>query len=378
MSELLHSVLVVDDSPEDLRMLSGCLSEDYAVFAASSGEAALHLCEEHHLNVAVLDVDLPRMDGYEICRRLRAGNPHMQILFLSAHDGLDEILKGYDAGGNDYITKPFSPEILLSKIASALAAVSNVKRLEAEKNDASGAFMAALASMGDLGGVIHFLRESFRINASADLAALFFECTENFNLQVCLQLRSQFGDENFSSSGQVSQLEIELLNRVANSPERFLERGRRLFINYPSASVLIKNTPTDAARLGRLRDTLAILLEGTNEKQLGLEKDQKILGMLRANGRANLQLLQELEQIIAELEDDFVQLRHGNMDVIDRLSDRLHNQFPDLCITDVSEAKLAALLTDAKEEAAGLFEVAGAMHQRLLWLRDRLQTRRAI
>ena len=96
----------------------GVLVGEFNVLTAESGQQAIALCEEHPIAVAVLDVDMPGMDGYATCRALRARRPTLQILFLSSHDGLDEILRGYDAGGIDYILKPFRPRFCAAKSAA--------------------------------------------------------------------------------------------------------------------------------------------------------------------------------------------------------------------------------------------------------------------
>lgn len=376
MHEGRPTVLFVDDSPEDLRLLAGVLVGEFNVLTAESGQQAIALCEEHPIAVAVLDVDMPGMDGYATCRALRARRPTLQILFLSSHDGLDEILRGYDAGGIDYILKPFSAEILRGKIGGALALASNFTKLELEKNEASGAFMAAVASMGDLGVVIHFLRESFHVSVSGDLARLLFECMESYQLQSCVQLRCQFGCENYSSTGPISQLEIELLSRVAQTETRFLARGRRIFINFPCVTLLIKNAPQDESKLGRLKDALAIMLEGLNEKQLSIEKSQQILGMLRSNSRSSLLLLQELEQIVLDIEERFGELRHNNINLIDQLAERLREEFFHLAISDQDERKVMSWVEAAKQEANSLFIDAQTLGAHLNWIKEKIHSKR--
>ncbi|HRH76003.1 MAG TPA: response regulator [Cellvibrionaceae bacterium] len=376
MHEGRPTVLFVDDSPEDLRLLAGVLVGEFNVLTAESGQQAIALCEEHPIAVAVLDVDMPGMDGYATCRALRARRPTLQILFLSSHDGLDEILRGYDAGGIDYILKPFSAEILRGKIGGALALASNFTKLELEKNEASGAFMAAVASMGDLGVVIHFLRESFQVSVSGDLARLLFECMESYQLQSCVQLRCQFGCENYSSTGPISQLEIELLSRVAQTETRFLARGRRIFINFPCVTLLIKNAPQDESKLGRLKDALAIMLEGLNEKQLSIEKSQQILGMLRSNSRSSLLLLQELEQIVLDIEERFGELRHNNINLIDQLAERLREEFFHLAISDQDERKVMSWVEAAKQEANSLFIDAQTLGAHLNWIKEKIHSKR--
>lgn len=370
------TLLLVDDSPEDLRLLRGVLVGAFDILTAEGGEQAMQLCAAHKVDVVLLDVDMPGMDGYATCRALRAQYPTVNVMFLSAHDGLDEILRGYDAGGSDYLIKPFEPDILLGKINGALALVRNLTKLEIEKNEASGAFKAAIASMGDLGLVNHFLRESFKVSVSGDLARLLFECLQTYQLQACVQLRNQFSCDSFSSTGPISQLEIELLTRVAQTQTRFLARDRRIFINFSGVTLLVKNAPEEEDKIGRLKDALAIMLEGVNEKQLGIEKDQQILGMLRSNNRASILLLRELEQIVIDIEERFGELRHNNMNVIDRLVDSLQGEFPLLCITESAEKKLSTIVGDAKREAESLFSEAQTIDAHLSWIKEKIHNKR--
>lgn len=369
------TLLLVDDSPEDLRLLGGVLVGAFDILTAESGEQAMQLCAAHKVDVVLLDVDMPGMDGYATCRALRAEYPTVNVMFLSAHDGLDEILRGYDAGGSDYLLKPFEPEILLGKINGALALVRNLAQLEIEKNEASGAFKAAIASMGDLGLVNHFLRESFKVSVSGDLARLLFECLQTYQLQACVQLRNQFSCDSFSSTGPISQLEIELLTRVAQTQTRFLARDRRIFINFSGVTLLVKNAPVEEDKIGRLRDALAIMLEGLNEKLLSLEKDRQIFNMLRADSRSNLLLLQELDQHLLEVEAGFGQLRNSNINLVERLVDTLQAQLSQLAVTEQDEEALLIVVERTRAEAQKLFLDAQSIGLHITRIKEKIHNK---
>ena len=113
-------ILTVDDLPENLYTLGRLLAELEAdVFSAASGDDALGLTLEHDFCVAILDVQMPGMDGYELAELLR-GNPStaaLPIIFVSAiYSDEYHHRKGYDSGAVDFMSKPFIPEILLSKV----------------------------------------------------------------------------------------------------------------------------------------------------------------------------------------------------------------------------------------------------------------------
>jgi len=366
MSPEKKRILIVDDSPSDLQMVVSCLKNRYQIMVATTGKEALQLLEESKITVMLLDVSMPDMDGYQVCAKVRESNPYIKIIFLSVNDGLDEILKGYDVGGNDYITKPFSPEILLSKLSKSIELVSQYEQLEIEKNSASEAFMTAIISMGDLGGVINFLRSSFKVSDGEGLAALLLETLTDYEISGCIQLRSDYQTKNFTNNTDVTPLEAELLARIANMDDRFVENGKRMFINYPKVSLLIKNMPIDDdVKMGRLRDTLAILIEGTNEKQLSIEKDQNMLLMLEASNQSQRNMIKETEEGLSFIKKVHQELKHSNLSLMEHTADYIQGTFINLGLTDQQESALAEMLLRSQQKAQQLFEESVEMEEQI-------------
>ena len=113
-----YKILAVDDDHANLNIISEILSDDYSVKTALSGEEALRLVKSFLPDLVLLDIMMPGIDGYEVCKKLRADAQlaNTKILFLSAKELLEDRLFGYGVGGDDYITKPFDEEELLAKI----------------------------------------------------------------------------------------------------------------------------------------------------------------------------------------------------------------------------------------------------------------------
>jgi two-component system, sensor histidine kinase and response regulator len=112
-------ILAVDDNVENLRLLESILSVDgHEVRAATSGESGLRAVAAGFPELVLLDVDMPGMGGYEVCRRMKADSTAIQVpvLFLSAHNSLDAKLEGFEAGGQDYVTKPFLAAEVLARV----------------------------------------------------------------------------------------------------------------------------------------------------------------------------------------------------------------------------------------------------------------------
>ncbi|MBI5032419.1 MAG: response regulator [Chloroflexi bacterium] len=116
-------ILAVDDSAISLKLLTSTLTQaGYEAIPATNGTEALKLADEAHPDMVILDVMMPDMDGYEVCRRLRRNRntARLPIMMLTAQDSLEEKVKGFDAGADDYMIKPFQPPELQARIAVLL------------------------------------------------------------------------------------------------------------------------------------------------------------------------------------------------------------------------------------------------------------------
>ena len=126
-------VLVVDDSPENIDLLSEVLRDEYRIRVATSGEKALKIVySDEPPDLILLDIMMPGLSGLEICRRLKA-NPdrrRIPIIFVTAMSSVDDEKRGLDIGAVDYITKPISPPIVQARVRTHLALYDQSRELE--------------------------------------------------------------------------------------------------------------------------------------------------------------------------------------------------------------------------------------------------------
>jgi two-component system response regulator MprA len=114
-------VLVVDDEPAVRRALERALRLDsYEVELAADGEEALDALATHPADAVILDVAMPRLDGLEVCRRMRQAGDRTPILMLTARDAIDDRVKGLDVGADDYLVKPFALRELQARLRALL------------------------------------------------------------------------------------------------------------------------------------------------------------------------------------------------------------------------------------------------------------------
>lgn len=118
-------ILIVDDEPNNLQILRQILNADYSLIFAKNGKEALDAVEKHKPDLVLLDVMMPEMDGYEACQQLK-NNPITQsipVIFVTAMSDVDDESHGFDVGAVDYITKPVSAPIVLSRVRTHLSLV---------------------------------------------------------------------------------------------------------------------------------------------------------------------------------------------------------------------------------------------------------------
>lgn len=128
----MFHILVVDDDKNTRRLLKAVLeNEKYTVFTAENGEDALEVMDKEHIDLAVLDIMMPKMDGYAFTKLLREGNNNLPILMVSAKQLPDDKRKGFLVGTDDYMTKPIDEMEMLLRIKALLrrAQIANERQI---------------------------------------------------------------------------------------------------------------------------------------------------------------------------------------------------------------------------------------------------------
>lgn len=131
------TILVVDDTPDNLMLMHGLLKTDYKVKVANSGEKALKIVNsDAPPDLILLDIMMPEMDGYEVCRQLKASaaTRDIPVIFLTAKAEIEDERRGLELGAVDYITKPISPPIVLARVKTQLTLKASADFLR-DKNE---------------------------------------------------------------------------------------------------------------------------------------------------------------------------------------------------------------------------------------------------
>jgi PleD family two-component response regulator len=128
-------ILIVDDTPDNLRLLSKMLeSQNYKVRKSLSGKMALKAAHRDPPDLILLDINMPEINGYEVCQQLKESEVtrHIPIIFVSALDQITDKIRAFEMGGQDYITKPFQELEVLARVKNQLLIQHYQRQLEQE------------------------------------------------------------------------------------------------------------------------------------------------------------------------------------------------------------------------------------------------------
>lgn len=350
----LSKILIVEDDDFAAIVTADMLAPEYDVRHVDNGQAALGLIAENLPDLLLLDVDMPGMSGYEVCRALRDDPAigDLPIIFLSGMVSDEDRLAGYEAGGDDYLTKPVSADELRSKIKIELAHYAERRRL---KNDLSSAFstaMTAMSSSAEIGAVLQFMRTSFSCPDYTTLCHEVLNTLGSYGLEASVRIHGEQGAVSFSPNGPCLSLEDSVLTNMSKQG-RLFEFGSRTSCSYDHITIIVKSDArADPERHGRMKDNLAWLAEGAEARVVALDigaamsKQHATLTQLNAN---TSKALQDIEQ------------RHRSQgiksnQIFQDLQRKFDSAMLSIGITQSQEEELANMLLDAASQARALYD----------------------
>lgn len=364
-------VAVVEDNPPQRMIMTRLLEKDYVIDAFDSGAAFLASASDAKFDAVLLDIEMPEMNGYDTCRRFRE-QPHgaeTPVIFVSAHDTPPERVAAYEAGGDDFVTKPIAAHELNHKLRSAIEHREKVRTLTSQSSNAQQVAFTAMLSMGDLGVVIEFLRKSAQATTYSAIAARLIAAMKAWGLHGAVQVRGRHEQVNLNAEGPMSAMQASVLEKLSDIG-RIFELGSRAIINFEHVSLLVENLPVDDAdKVGRLRDHLAVLAESADMRTAALDA---------ANERSQQKLA--VEATLAELQNAMQHidsrtsggLRKCQADLIASI-EQLGRTLLTLGLTDTQTNYLDDMIRHAEEDAQGYFDAVAQSDSEFTEVLNRLQ-----
>jgi len=347
------NVLLVDDDPITIELMKAYLeSEGFSVITASEGSEAIEKInsESVPLSIVVSDVNMPVMDGYQLCRSIRANNVNAQVpfVFVSGNTSLEEKLEGYAAGGNDYITKPVEPKELALKLNQIISTQLKEQNLNQRLQDSQKTAFQAMSYTSLLGQVLQFVQKSMSAHTLNDLASTIFGVTNSLGLNCVLQFRTNDEMHDFSSTGVVSPLESDVI-KMTTKKGRIYDFNSRTVFNHDDFSILIKNMPIEnAERYGNLKDALGNLCNV-------IESRTKFLLANDLTAKKD-QILAKVNSIVYYVEKSLDEIQAENVSAIQKMINKLEDAMISLGLTENQEDKMRTICKECATTIDSIFE----------------------
>lgn len=367
-------ICIVDDDPVTRQELAFFLDQPgYALNVFDSGTALLEALQDFDSvmpDLILLDVEMPGLDGISTCQRLRTElSVQSLVTFVSAHDDVETRLAAYDAGASDYLSKPYTEAELLHKVKVAEQWLQQRHGLASQARFAQQTAFSAMSSLGETGLVLDFLRNAFACKTPGDLASALTVTATEFGIHILSGLRYLGECCCFAGLTECSPLERSILDYAAAKGRLYQSRDR-LIVNYPRVTLLISDLPVDDPdRVGRLRDHLASIAEGTDSRLAAMENETRCL----LQNQTIVTAVRELAQTLAGIK----QLQHGRSVQAIRSGEdyleELENAFLHLGLSETQEIALIEMAQRAIGRTTRLLEADLALSERLSDLIGRLR-----
>ncbi len=341
-----YEIVVVDDDIITLTLLEEALADFSVMIMASPLEAleAVRGMDEPPLLI-ILDVNMPDMSGFELCVKLREfiSEEQSDIIFHTSSSEMEERLKGYEIGANDFLIKPIEIQELRKKARSIVKRGKKRREDKASTESNSQLIQAVISDLTEQGILIHYFRAASKTSSISSLLNLIVKTATSFGISSSVQVKYEMNDIEYrqalSTEASISALERELLDRLEYS-ERIMSRGKRLFLNYPPFTQIIKNMPDDPAQAGRFRDHLAIILEAASSQYRDIVKTEEV----------NL-MIQELEVVQKKADSDNQTKNRQVLNTLTELVDSVESKIFEYGLTEEQESELLQLFRKSTDKA---------------------------
>jgi len=342
-------VMIVDDDDDNRSLIQVLIEDRYRTIGVSSGKNCLATIKKISPDLVLLDVNMPEMNGYEVCTQLRKqfDTRFLPVIFVSAMNRVEERLAGFEAGGDEYVIKPVERGKLLDKIQYCLGNQQETLNARKEAADAMSVAMEAMTSNSELGKIIQFVKTLNESETLLAIAQVTSQVMQEFNLNVCIMVK---GSYPIYVDCEPDSLEVKLMQQLQNHTERLISAGIRTVVQCDKIIMLIKNMPVDKENLyGRLKDHLAVLVDMANNRILTI-LFQITMSQQRKELINDIILLAEKQIKITS--DKLLRHDKNVRDTMQSMLSGLENMLFGLGLEDDQEKALVQLADGASEKLA--------------------------
>lgn len=360
MSEAF-SVFAVDDDPFVLDVIRGILEPDCTVEIFTGVDDCLQRLEIGKPDMFLLDVRMPGTDGYTFCRRIKddAGLCRIPVTFISSDDTIDARLSGYDAGGEDFIIKPFQPEEIRRKVRVAQQIANSKRSLQMQADDAELLSSLVMASMDEYAILVQFMRKLITLNSDQEIAAGMLDLLQRYKLEGVVQTRISGRTATLSAQGGNLPLETSVVDHVRGMGRIFEFRTRSVH-NFERLTLMINNMPLhDPEFCGRLRDHLCIAVECADSRLKAIETEETN----RRNQAGIRAAIERISASTANARNAYLRDRAACAELVMRLEQGFSRVFAHIEMSNSDELTLTELVNNFSDNLFELLDGGEETHQ---------------
>ena len=365
-----YTIFIVDDVEAGRLTLESAFSQLYKLESFASAADCLARLATVTPNLFMLDVDMPEMDGYTLCRTLK-NQPktcEVPVIFISALDDLESRMAGYDAGGDDYIAKPVKLALLKQKVEVLRRITEEKAALKSQLGDSDLLASMVMSQLDEYAVLVKFLRSLNSCNKHSKIAEATLSMLKTYKLKGALQFRLPGGEVTVDQAGESSPLEASIIGHVRSLGSIASFKNRTVF-NFGRVSLLANNMPLhDPDLCSRHRDNLAIAAETVDAKLSALLTAQENQAT-RGDIESMLKLLDSAVQTFSKKYED---ARFQSIETIRTLLAELDTEFANLGVQEDQEKEINDLIQSKTDQVVDAFDFSAETEKTLKDLSTRL------
>ena len=348
-----QKVLIIDDDTAVLGLLGDILEEEYQVEKWDSVKDGIQSLHTNKPDLIILDINLGEAHGIETAKmiKLDPDNNDIPIIFISGLATKEDRIAGYEVGAVDFISKPFATEEILYKVRIHINFFAEIEERNQTIDETRQMAFTAMSQSGEIGQVLHFMRDSFTCDNYEKIASRIFEYMESQQLNTAILIKSDT-HLYFSHEGEIARLDQEILERL-NMLERIIDFGKRSLYNFENISLLIKDMPVDDEGLyGRIKDNVCLILEAADAKIVGINNEL----ILQKHNQAITKAIETSRVTLKEIEASFQNNAKMNASIMFKLKEQIEDCFIQLGLSESQELEISNIIDDADRESTALYD----------------------
>lgn len=343
-------ICYIDDCDSNLSLIEKAFSNNYQVKTLKEPCEAVDALSHIKPDLILLDVNMPKMDGYDLCRCIR-NSPDLEavpVVFLTCRTGVQERLNGFEAGGDAYISKPFELSELNFVVRAHLGRYLRLKQEEGKVENATNMAWTMMRNNSEIGQVVQYARAISKVMDEAELIQLTLHSLNGFGLNGTVLVRVLAGEIIARSDKKPSSpIEVELLNSARFS-ERIAHVGNKYLFSGKHCAILVNNMPTEDETLtGRLRDHLAIMLESCDACIELINYRQ--MAQQQTNAAADRTQTMVMDEFL-NVEHMFSSFSEHVEQTFEKLTRNIEESFFFLGLTEEQESQLVSFIEEARRD----------------------------